>query len=368
MNNILSIKRLGKLIASDYGLYIRPHRNVLLSGFLFLPAFEILYFLFSGTSVSVGTRHQLIIGIAYFYVFLLPFSAYKGINKKQNGYYFTLLPASSLEKLISMIFWCSIIIPVAIVAGQEAIDAAVTFAIPHYNHGYAAARIYGSTSVLLLLPISVAAIFGNLLFRKSPVFKTIMLFGLIYFSITVSLGIYIVNHVSKNFDGNTYFKELTSGNNQAYEPASKSQMIYLDSLLKTTSDSSGKYDVTIKTTAGYGENGNGRGKNGNDVEIEITDSTGKIKSNIKIGRQGSVITGKTSGGNSYEKEERTVTMKMTEKQLEGFSEKFINNFKDKSGITACIGVCKAIIFFTKYILPLLMLILSYFLIKKRQIV
>lgn len=115
-------------------------------------------------------------------LFITPFILYGFINHKFHGVNYTLIPATVLEKLISIFIVSSVIVPVVIFCGAIVTDTVLVLATPSTYKGYlfASSGILsnsGSTIVKVFgsfFLISSTALYGNLLFRKNKMLMTIL--------------------------------------------------------------------------------------------------------------------------------------------------------------------------------------------------
>jgi hypothetical protein len=128
---------------------------------------------------------------------------------------FISLPASIPEKYISMILISLVIMPVMIISFVLLTDSAITLLSPKYfggfllNENVISKYSSGFFTDIFILPSMF--LFGNLLFRKNKVVKTIL----------SSVGIYIILTIAISFVILYVFKDQISAITEAVDSGSK---------------------------------------------------------------------------------------------------------------------------------------------------
>ena len=202
MNKTFDIKRFGNIVRYDAMSYFKNFGWTLIV-LLALPIG--IWFLFY-TNMSTfhspymhGGRYAILKFIMILAVILAPSRLYKTCNDPRRGIQFAMLPASTLEKFLSMIFFCCVATPIIYMTGAVAIDTILTL-IPGNNpyDGFVfnqifnydivtidpnmnsdAAEYYDEITKLPLykffafLAYVSIFIFTNMLFKKRKVSKTI---------------------------------------------------------------------------------------------------------------------------------------------------------------------------------------------------
>lgn len=108
MNDIFSFSRFARLLRYDCGNCLPRHMKIMIVYsvmILFLWNFSWLI------SWELGNRIPLLNFLFYVAVYLAPFFVYGEINNRKKGYNYAMLPASVLEKFLSMLLMCMVIIP-----------------------------------------------------------------------------------------------------------------------------------------------------------------------------------------------------------------------------------------------------------------
>lgn len=203
MNKTLDIKRFGNVLRYDAMSYFQNFGWTLLILFAIpIGIWFLLYINFHEAAEATGDFRYFILSFLMIIAMILaPSRLYKTCNDPRRGIQFAMLPASSLEKFLSMLFYCALVTPLLYVAGSIAIDTILT-SIPGSNpyDGYIFNYLsykdlvkIGDTDVVeyvqgLKLPfyslfvclayISIF-IFTNMLFKKRKVSKTIGILALI---------------------------------------------------------------------------------------------------------------------------------------------------------------------------------------------
>lgn len=228
MNNVFNINRFGKVLAKD-GADFFPKFGWPLVILIAIPLlFWILGFIEKDTTIGIDTRKLLIIKLCLLGVLLVPARLYRDYNDSKKGMAHALLPASSLEKFLSMIIFCMIVTPIVILFGNVVLDIILTI-IPHSPYqGYlwqatdfnyftrvnSLFEIDGmffpneyndaiinkvnemssiSFSIFSLIGITSIFMLGNMLFKKHKTTKTIGILVLIFFVAIISTFIFIAN-------------------------------------------------------------------------------------------------------------------------------------------------------------------------------
>lgn len=184
-----NIKRLGKCIRYELSAYTPGAAKLLLG----ICAFQILIWIISIINDITGWEIFLFedgkyINNPYFLLILIgivagfsPYIIYRDINNRKTGYAYAMLPASTLEKYISMLVISLIIVPVAAFAGVFLTDTVLTllskigiggFRNFSFIEGIKNGAINFSTIgmvILLLYPV-----FFTTLFRKNKILYSII--------------------------------------------------------------------------------------------------------------------------------------------------------------------------------------------------
>ena len=226
MNNTFSFNRFKNLLLKDGKLYIRNYGTSLIVWCCLNAIFWIFNLLF-GTSSDPGFRFGMLFTWTALAMMMVPSKVYGNANLSREGVGFAMLPASSLEKFISMFIYCAIVTPIIAFFGGYLVDAFLSifpfggFEKPIHlyslnelvnmmNDTDGVIRAGGETefSVKDVFPIGVirtgiyvgiiqwAAIFmlGNMLFKKHKAGKTFACYlGISYLLSTVFGGIMFAN-------------------------------------------------------------------------------------------------------------------------------------------------------------------------------
>lgn len=203
MNKTFDIKRFGNMLRYDAISYFQNFGWTLL--ILFAIPIGIWFFLYINVKSSADAtgdfRYLTLNTMMIIAMILAPSRLYKTCNDPKRGIQFAMLPASSLEKFLSMLFYCAIVSPVLYLTGAITIDTILTL-IPGSNpyEGYIFKYISdidwvqigdaGTTEYIhsIRLPLynlfawlSYVSIFmfTNMLFKKRKVSKTLGILALI---------------------------------------------------------------------------------------------------------------------------------------------------------------------------------------------
>ena len=122
MNNTFAFNRFKNLLLNDGKMYIRNFGPTLIV-FCCMTAILWIFSLLFGGSAEGTSRLAIIAVSAAFAMMLAPSKVYGKANLSREGVGFAMLPASSLEKFISMFLYCAIVTPVVVFFGGYLVDA-----------------------------------------------------------------------------------------------------------------------------------------------------------------------------------------------------------------------------------------------------
>lgn len=231
MNNTLDFNRLGKVIRRDAMNFI-PNFGWSL---VILWAIPVVIWLTSFTFISqggeVGGRLQMLRFLSTIALVVAPAKLYKDCNDPRKGIQYAMMPASSLEKFISMFIFCVIVTPIIYMAGAVALDT-IMAAFPGKNpyDGFifkslfnakeqskeilnameTPSEIYDSTwnyidntlsgfsiyfsKILSIIFTASIFMFGNMIFKKRKTSKMIGILVLIFIFAMILFIKWIINH------------------------------------------------------------------------------------------------------------------------------------------------------------------------------
>lgn len=246
MNNTLDIKRFGKVLKHD-GLNFFP--NFILS-LAILWAIPVVIYLFTALMPTDGTVHiydamarinniDFLLKIA---IIIAPAILYKTCNDSRKGIGYAMLPASTLEKFLSMVIFCVIVTPIVYIAGALAIDSILALINGPYD-GFALSMYFDKfsqieysfeqhgtkvmvddalpliisnlspafmrvSSILGTLMLSSIFMFGNMIFKKRKTGKMIGILILLF----IIFMIIFINYVANNEAFANYFEQINEDN------------------------------------------------------------------------------------------------------------------------------------------------------------
>ncbi len=169
----------------------------------------------SSARVPMEVRIVYISLTAFITMVMAPFTLYKDFNHTKKGMDYISLPASIPEKYISMILISLVIMPVMIISFVLLTDSAITLFSPKYFDGFLlnenVISKYSSGFFTDIFILPSMFLFGNLLFRRNKVVKTIL----------SSVGIYIILTIAISFVILYVFKDQISAITEAVESGTK---------------------------------------------------------------------------------------------------------------------------------------------------
>ena len=244
MNNTLNINRFGKVLKHD-GLNFFPKLILTLA---ILWAIPVIVYLFAALMPTNDTkdafdamsRIDLISTLTSIALIIAPARLYRHCNDSRKGIGYAMLPASTLEKFLSMVFYCVVVTPIIYVAGALAIDSILALFQGPYE-GFAAAYYFDryakldaiftkdnamldaslliffksisptfmiALSMLGTLTISSIFMFGNMVFKKR---KTGKMLGILILLFIIFMIVFI-NIVANTEAFANYFSQMNEEN------------------------------------------------------------------------------------------------------------------------------------------------------------
>lgn len=129
-----------------------------------------------------------------------PFILYKDCNHPRKGTSFANLPASLTEKFLSMQINCVILLPLITFLFVIITDTFLALIFPSEFPGFAAGVInLGQIDFIILIILQQAFIFGNVLFTKHKIFKTIMLCVGFYILLKILIPLILTSMLKDQF-------------------------------------------------------------------------------------------------------------------------------------------------------------------------
>lgn len=214
MNKTFDIKRFGNVLRYDAMNYFKNFgwTLVVLLAIPILIWFMLYVNMDDPDAMLNYHRYGFLLVLAIIAMILAPSRLYKNANDSRKGIQFAMLPASNLEKFLSMSIYCLIVTPILYLVGAVAIDCILTL-IPgnNPNGGFIFRDIFYTNIVEVELPndldllplpfyqvfilLSYVSIFmfTNMLFKKRKVSKTIgilALIGIIFMVVFIRIILY----------------------------------------------------------------------------------------------------------------------------------------------------------------------------------
>lgn len=178
MNEFFDINRFFKLVRKEYSERLPVILKIAAIFSLLLIGFWVSVIVFNGGEVSAKARVLYIFAATFLSMLMAPFNLYKSYNHPKKGIDYIVLPASSMEKFLSMLLNSLIVLPLATFFGVLLADTLIATVNPSLFEGYAIAHL-GSLGVVAekygeAVIVQLGFIFGNFLFIKNKIFKTLM--------------------------------------------------------------------------------------------------------------------------------------------------------------------------------------------------
>ena len=224
MNEVFDIKRLGRLIKYEVINYIP---NFFKSLLIFASVIAAVW-IFSLTVDFNACPHSraLLVNVLFVLAIVLsPFIVYKDMNDRKKGYIYAMIPASTLEKLLSMIVLCVVIVPLLAYAVLTATDLLLWLlskagigpflhmefynpftAVKLVDDEYLLPHIYPVfDSIIYFVNLIAYTIMFNTIFRKNKVLKTIL------FNMAMSFAFVILTAVVVNITTPEFWEDMFEG-------------------------------------------------------------------------------------------------------------------------------------------------------------
>ena len=224
MNNTFSFNRFKNLLLKDGKMYIRNFGTSLIVWCCLNAIFWIFNLLF-GSETMPPVRFGMLCTWTALAMMMVPSKVYGNANLSREGVGFAMMPASSLEKFVSMFVYCAIVTPIVVFFGGYLVDAFLS--IFPFGGFEKPIRLYSINEIVQMIndsegvaragemdfpieqvfPIGVmrttlyvgiiqwSAIFmlGNMLFKKHKAGKTIACYLGISYLISMIMGLVFFN-------------------------------------------------------------------------------------------------------------------------------------------------------------------------------
>ena len=224
MNEIFDIKRWWKLVQYEVVNYIPNFFKSLLI-FASVIAAVWIFSLTIDFDVCPHSRVMLVRTLFIFAVVLSPFIVYKDVNDRKKGYIYAMIPASTLEKLLSMIVLCVVVVPLLAYTVLTATDLLLWLlskvgigpflhieffnpftSIEFVDDEYLLPHIYPVfDSIIYFINLIAYTIMFNTIFRKNKVLKTIL------FNISMTFAFVILTAVIVNITTPDFWEDMFEG-------------------------------------------------------------------------------------------------------------------------------------------------------------
>ena len=177
MNKSFDFKRFGQVLAKDWKDYFRNFGISLIVWSCIPILFWIVTLIFDG-NMENGARAVVIASLVFSVLMFVPSKVYGKANLSREGVGFAMLPATSLEKFLSMVFYCSVLTPLIVGLGSWAIDS-LLYLLPFGGFTYFFVVLPKSELGLLIISIACSIIlFSSIFLFVSSIFSEVLSFRL----------------------------------------------------------------------------------------------------------------------------------------------------------------------------------------------
>lgn len=228
MSEIFNFNRYCKTVKSDLNNYGKKAISPLIILTAIMPFNLMLRSILGGHEVSIETRIYVIGVLTFILLYIVPFIMYKNANHRKRGVDYIMLPASGLEKFLSMLFICSILTPIIFIGSYLIVDTIMTL-IPNrfYNGKFLFTpelMTWDNIKVLLtIIMFQSTTLCGNMLFRKNKAGKTILSTLAILFISGALIGTYFYRTEIKNRYTNIESISVQNKNNNVVTISTKTE-------------------------------------------------------------------------------------------------------------------------------------------------
>ena len=243
MNNTFNIKRFGNVVRRDGMSYFQNFGWTL----IVLWALPVIMWFLTYISMEtfdtgiISNRDTKISILMWLSLMIVPSRLYKNYNDSRKGVVLAMTPASSLEKFLSMILYCTVITPIIYLIGALFIDTILAlkpgtnpydgfifsdFFSKNYEsyreilslgeeelnrsiYDYMLSKNHFIYKVLQILGFTSLFMFTNMLFKKRKLSKTIGILTLLGIIFSIFVVRYVIN-LEYNFDADWTDEEMTN--------------------------------------------------------------------------------------------------------------------------------------------------------------
>lgn len=160
---------------------------------------------------TLNDRTDIIAALLNFAVLLSPYFVYSDINNSKKGYLYAIIPASTLEKLLSMSLMCMVAVPVCAFVALTATDV-LLWLFSMMGIGGFEEIVFLNLSALLDYRVIISGIafvstpmMFNAVFRSHKIIKTILFFLALFFALVFCIS-FVATALSANLANERAFK------------------------------------------------------------------------------------------------------------------------------------------------------------------
>ena len=223
MDNIFSFNRFGKLLKKEFSEYFQRFGITILVFLSFIIIAWGISLLFGVDKMfSVNTRSIGIYSLTALVALFAPFIVYGYANHPKKGIYYTMLPASSFEKFLSMVIYILIVTPVVFLLTAVLLDSLIVTIKSPENTQYLFSTLFSKNTLALtqysdlFQNISIFML-ANMIFKKQKVAKSLLSIIGISIILSVLVGKIVetagieaffnmdaMNNITEYVDGNSF--------------------------------------------------------------------------------------------------------------------------------------------------------------------
>lgn len=201
MNEIFNRNRYFKLVKKEFSERAPMIFKIAAIFSLMLAAFWVSMLIFDGNPVNAQARAKYLFIATFITMIIAPYNLYRSYNHPKKGIDYVLLPASVTEKFLSMLSNTVIFLPVITFLSIMAVDSILATLTPKMFTGYIFSAIAGYEkpfeNIIEAIILQFGCIFGNFLYRKNKVFKTMLSGAGLYMGLALIL-VFLITVVFKS--------------------------------------------------------------------------------------------------------------------------------------------------------------------------
>jgi hypothetical protein len=201
MNEIFNKNRFFKLVRKEFSERTPIIIKIAAIFSLILAGYWLSVLIFNGSPVSASSRNSYLFLATFITMLIAPFNLYRSCNHPKKGIDYVVLPASVTEKYLSMLTNTVIFLPLITFGSILITDTILATISSKLFPGYIISEMANYEkpfeNIFEALILQFGCIFGNFLFQKNKVLKTILSGAGLYIALALIL-VFLITIVFKD--------------------------------------------------------------------------------------------------------------------------------------------------------------------------